>query len=160
MIIKWSTPCGFVVFCDDIRDEVGGLRTYVGCYAEDMILTQPLPTFLARMGFSIRYLERPGESLQPVKVVVTVPGELLDKEETIFEAIIFEDGVRPPHVPSVADDNEDIFLVAQFQVRVSPLVIHREGRIRVKAYRGDDEIRLGSLRIISRPSADAGLVPS
>ena len=30
----------------------------------------------------------------------------------------------------------------------SPLVINAEGAIRVRAYRGDDEIRIGALRVL------------
>ena len=77
--INWPTPYGFTTFCDDIRHEMGGKKTLVGIYAADMNFHGPLPITLPKFCLAIHYFERPGESSDPIKIEVTLPGDEADK---------------------------------------------------------------------------------
>jgi len=68
------TPFGYTVFCDDIRNEIGGKTTLVGVYAGDLVLQSPLPASIPRLGVSLVYVERPGESDLPLSIRVYMPG--------------------------------------------------------------------------------------
>jgi hypothetical protein len=42
-------------------------------------------------------------------------------------------------------------LTSTFHLIASPLVLESEGLIKVRAYRGDTEIRLGTLKVVTMP---------
>ena len=50
-------PYGTTVFCDDIRDEVSGKRTYIGVYPNEMLVNGDFPLLLPTFGFALTYLE-------------------------------------------------------------------------------------------------------
>jgi hypothetical protein len=143
--LKPQTPGGYVIFCDDIRQEINGKLIYTGVYGGNMLIAGAPPATLPKLGFSIHYRERPGESDEPVKLQLFYPGVSFDDEPSM-EAEIPVEGMRVQPLPSDPDaDDPQVGIVMQFQV--SPFEVKQEGRIRVRAVRGDTIIRLGSLML-------------
>lgn len=153
MIVRPSTPGGWVLFCDDIREEVRGLKTYVGCYASDIVISDPLPVMIPKLGFSIRYIESVQESDEEVRLVITIPAEEADKDQKIFEAVIIPAGPRDANRSPSAEDS-DLRLTCLVDFIAAPLFFVKPGYVKVRAYRGDLEIRLGSLKIVSTAKKD------
>ena len=60
--IRRSTPFGYTIFCDDVRNEINGKVTLVGVYAGDVIVLGTLPVTLPKLGLSVNYHEKLGES--------------------------------------------------------------------------------------------------
>lgn len=142
--IGWPTPYGYTIFCDDIRNEIDGKVTLVGIYAADMIFNVPLPVIVPKLGIVINYFERRGESVDPIRLEIYLPGDEVGKP-TITSDIPRE---HFRNIPELNDpDAEDVRISAVFNMVLSPVNILKKGRIRVRAVRGEDIIKLGSLRI-------------
>jgi hypothetical protein len=136
-----STPYGYTIFCDDIRHEVSGKVSLIGVYAGALITAAPMPLILPRLALRISYFERPGESSDPVDVAIFMPGE-----NNFFQKMTLPQEMRNANVFDTPDS--EFFTSALLHVEISPAVLKEEGLIRVRAYRGDLEIRLGSLRVM------------
>lgn len=150
--INWPTPFGYVVFCDDVRNEVDGKITIVGAYGADIVFGVALPVTVAKFAIVIKYFETPGESDAPVQIKVYFPGDAEDSPAVAVDLPISE--VRNMPLPEYADA-KDARIGASFNLIFPPLTISQEGYIRVLAVRGADIIKLGRLRVRVLPSVVA-----
>jgi len=141
-VIHPSTPGGYTIFCDDVRQENNGKQIFIGVYNADMVV-ESLPALLPSFSFVIRYQEMKGESELPVKIVITVPNP---DDQMIFEADLPRDAFKLA-APAPDAVQGEMMTAINLASSIVGLVITHLGRIKVRAYRGDDEIRLGTLRI-------------
>lgn len=146
-MIKYpSLPGGHVIFCDDIRHELHGKVTFVGVYSNVMYITGTLPVTLPKVCMGIVYREEP-DSLEPVTIKAFMPS---DGDEKLLLEVQFEpqaDMIPPP-------SEEFTFREARFLVEVPNFTVTEESKILVRAYRGEDEIRLARLSIILNPPVE------
>lgn len=142
-VFSTATPSGHSVFCDDMRMENNGKLMYLGIYNGDM-LVESFPTILPVFRIIISYHERVGESSLPVRFVVTAPRG--DKDEEIFQVEVPRADLGSAALPDDVSADESLFRTV-LSPGFSPFAVTHPGRIKVRAYRGDDEIRLGTLRI-------------
>lgn len=150
-VIRQTTPFGYSTFCDDVRVEANGKHILIGVYAADMLMPA-FPLQLPAFHVIIRYSERPGESTHPVKFVITMPGQ----EAPIFTAEVSREDLAKAVVPAPAEDDlDDPLITLNVMAAFAGLVFPQAGRLKVRAYRGDDEIRLGTLRVRIHPDAEA-----
>lgn len=140
--ITQKTPLGHVVFCDDIRQEASGKATYVGVYGQTMLLHRRPPFVLPSFAFAATYMERPGESADPVYLRVYFPGE--SDDEPSYEMKLPMEEARASKPPEGSDD--PVLVVSVKAVRPTP-IINQTGLIRVRAVRGDEYLSLGHLRV-------------
>jgi len=102
------------------------------------------PFALASFVVMITYRERPGESTVPVTLKLFVPGT----EGPLVEIPMPVEQMRSTEYDQKVDfDGMEKILSMQLPLIFTPFVVAQEGFIRVRAYRGEDEIRLGALRI-------------
>ena len=152
------TPYGYTLFCDDIRQEVSGQVTLVGVYGADLITSAPFPATLPKLGLRITYLEKPGESTEPVEIRIYLPGNA-DGEPAhrLPLPADFRSMASAPH-PSLSDP---FLIAAVLHAEISPLLLQQEGEIKVRIHRGDrGEIRLGALRVHTRQVQTPAAAPS
>ncbi len=148
-LIKRQSPWGDTLFCDDVRLEEGGKFTIVGMYPSgDIVLHGPLPALLTKLCMLISYWESPGESDEPVKIVITLPGDEPDSPAATIDLPM--DQMRKIAPPNDSDAR-DPFLGARANIALAPVVIRQLGRIRVRAFRGEKEIPLGALMVKQAP---------
>jgi hypothetical protein len=137
---------GFVTFCDDIRQELGGKITLVGCYTGEMTVHGEPPATLAKLGLQAR-LVFPAQ-IAPKKIDVRV--DFVPGDETLFEATLdIPEGEHKKALGRVEPDgtgDEAHFVLIQHTI-LSPLEIRGEGRIRVRAVVDGETVKLGSLRV-------------
>jgi hypothetical protein len=146
-VIPIATPSGFSIFCDDVRTEVNGKHLYIGVYTGDMFIQPAFPAALPSFSVVIRYRERRGESKDDLKFVIFAPGNA----EPVFTGGVSRaelDVVPKTDDPDVDDPMMELGLIATFV----NFVIPEAGRIKVRAIRGDEEIRLGTLQIRLNPA--------
>ena len=153
-VIGPSTPGGYTLFCEDIRKENNGKRIYLGVFTGSMLLTGEFPMAIPSLKIVVTYLERPGESEEPVKIRVFLPGARDGDSATEVE--IVPAGKRPePRLnrPSDRPENEKNDPIKKWMkdISISPAVFQHAGEIRVRAYRGNDVIKLGALRVGKKP---------
>jgi hypothetical protein len=139
-----SKPYGTTIFCDDIRDEVTGKKTYVGIYPHDMVIPGPFPSLIPQFALAVTYLEPLDMEICPVTVKVYVPsedglGQLAAEIEIPLDRVD-------------ANYSKDMDPLAQYRAilmgfKISPFLIVGEGYVKVRAYVKQEEIRMGSMRI-------------
>jgi hypothetical protein len=141
-VIAPITPYGYTIFCDDLRQEVNGKWIYIGVYTADMIIfgspPMSLPTFVA----AITYRERPHESDAPVKIKMFVPGSDNAAAELDLPVTVMRSAQFSPET-----EGEDRMYSAFIPIKSFSLPLRQGGLIKIRAYRGHDEIRLGSLEV-------------
>ncbi len=144
MIINPRLPTGHVVFCDDIREEIGGKRTFVGVYGNFMVIAAVGPITLQQLCAAISLRIHP--PIEPTAVSIRIFRS--DGDELLFEA-----SAEFPPTPSdlssdtssFGDENSLSFIELFVPARMQNLVITQDCAIKVRAFIGDDEIRLGSI---------------
>jgi len=143
-ILLPKTPYGFTTFFDDLRQEANGKYIFSGVYTGSMLLPM-VPAVLPTFSVMITYREAPGESNEPVTLKIFVPGS----HEPMLAAPLPVEQMRQAQYDQSYLDVEglDKILSLQAPFVFSPFMIAGEGFIKIRAYRTDDEIRLGTLRV-------------
>lgn len=141
---------GTTIFCDDIRDEVGGKKTLVGCYLDTLVAPQAFPFVLPTFGFRISVVESFEDAEGPLQIRI-----VLDAEEGEQVTVIEADLPSDRNSKLVRDDDSEFF-TSLIALRVSPFRIEQRGKLKVRAYRHGEEIRLGALKVIDKSDAEAG----
>ncbi len=141
-VFQSTPPWGFTVFCDDVRLEANGKLLYIGVYPGDMVIYGILPALIPSFAALVRYSEKPGESTDRVTIKVFPPGGDDPIVAIELDTVMLRSTNLSTDVP-----NEEQLVSSLVPIRISPMPIEHEGRIRVRAYRGNDEIRLGTLNV-------------
>lgn len=146
MIIYPALPSGHVIFCDDIRHELHGKITFVGTYTNVMYINGTFPAVLPKLCMGIVYRQE-SDSLEGVVIKIFMPGQDDDDPIAVFNLEVQPDMIPPPR---------DEFTFNEFRLffEAPGVPIMQEGRVRVRAYRGDSEIRLGALMVGLNPNAE------
>ena len=142
-----KTPFGYTVFCDNIREEVGGKHSFMGVYINSLLVHGEFPAALQTFGMAVYYYEAPGESEEPVVLRVFMPGT--EGDAAAIETELPVDVTRKAGLPPdyVAKPGENPLVLTQVMIQMAPLVFKEPGLIKVRAYRGKLEVRLGTLSI-------------
>ncbi len=154
MIINPNAPGGYTIFCDDIRHEVTGKTTLVGVYNNQMIVAGAMPITLPQIFAAITLrLEPPAVGLKAiVKIFRSDDSEPL----FVFEADIepMDAQLIPMQLPNLESDSVT-FMTIGITAQMQSLVIDKPCALKVRAFIGDDEVRLGSLQIMVVPQEAA-----
>jgi hypothetical protein len=152
-------PTGRTMFCDDLRIEQSGQYSLVGVYPGAMQISTGFPATLPKFYFCTIFDE---------------PRELAEKRD--FSAIVriylpgetepaFKGEMPPPsrevlsnlwtdHLPfhKLVGEEAEANLTTNINVMLAPMVILREGLMRVRISYDDKIIRCGSLKVIDLPT--------
>lgn len=143
-----TEPYGITTFCDNIRHEINGKLTLVGCYASSLNFEGPppgvLPTFAALINLRV-----PAQiKFEKISLIVTkVEG---DDETTVLKTDIeiAEEKDLPPMEEVVGNKEDGKVLLMAFPCQWSPMQFSQPGHLKVRAYLDDDrEVRLGILSV-------------
>lgn len=154
MIINPSAPSGYTIFCDDIRHEITGKTTLVGVYNGQLIVSGILPVTLPQICAAITLRLTPPE--QPLKAVVKIFRSDEIEPLFVFEADIEPVGAQliPQPLPNLEPDALT-FMQMGISAQIQSMVVNEPCALKVRAFIGDDEIRLGSLQISGDPAGGA-----
>lgn len=126
-----------VIFCDDIRSEMGNKPSLMGCYAGQMILPISLPATLSKLCCLVTLI---CDALD-VPEFIEVSLKLTDGSEALRQRI-----VPPPY----KEDKPDVKKVSyNMMFQLSPCNIHGEGRVEVWVETEQGSVRAGRLNIFS-----------
>lgn len=146
MIVYPSLPSGHTIFCDDIRHETTGKVTYVGSYGTHMFV-QSVPAIIPKICCAVTFREAMDSF---GKVTIRAIQEIGD-EETVLAQLEYE--INPGDVPETPSDEPFMMREGRFFFEMSPFAIGGPGKLKVRAFRDDIEIRLGALIIEVKPEA-------
>jgi hypothetical protein len=153
-------PSGLVIFCDDIREEVGGKVTLAGCYGNDMRFTGvSFPIIIPKLAIYVMARLPLDQPFPPLQLHVYFPG---DGDSSPFVKIDVPHTGSPP-APVLRIDHPDLEKAAslRFPVVISPALFKEPGIVRVRLMYGEKRLRLGSLAIFSdAPAQPPNRLPS
>jgi hypothetical protein len=151
-----ATSYGTTLFCDDIRDEVANKKSFIGCYTDSIVVQGEFPTVLPTFGICITFIENPSEAIGPLSIRV-----FFSPQDGPDLALVDADLPEDRLVQSGIDTSDpEMRLSTYLALKASPLRFDAPGRLKVRAYRGDEEFRLGSIAVLAaRSDAEPSLVP-
>jgi hypothetical protein len=152
---------GYSIFCDDIRNEIGGKLSFIGCYNGIIFVPPEFPLVIPRFCVHLQIFSPAQTPYSSIIARCYAPS---------VEAPIFEAPVETPEqseqqalLASVGrEPAAPLYIVAATSLIFAPLHILGPGllRVRAKINGEDEELRLGSLRIEARRNADARALAS
>jgi hypothetical protein len=139
---------GTTVFCDDIRQEVGGKVSLIGIYAGDMNVHVDFPYVAPKFGLWIKYFEVPDTHDEDAKLRVYLPGEI---DPSIEADIPLREVRNKTLIAPPSEQDSEQWLMLQMPILVTPLVLRQPGQIKVRLEIGGEVVRLGTLAITHSP---------
>lgn len=127
-----------VIYCDDVRQEVGGKQSLIGVYNTDMILPS-LPVTLPKLCAQI--LVRLPINTTANSVVVKIS----NGDNVLAEMPIPEGELQRMSGPMLESDKEIVFLGIGIHFQFSPLQLEKADKIQTVAIIDGREIRGNSL---------------
>lgn len=92
-----------VLYCDDVRFEVGNKLTYVGVYSADLFLNAPTPAVLPKLCVVVRIDTPTDAPIQSLAVHVEYDGNVvIDSGE-----LIVQEKLKAPDAPPMGLDDPD-----------------------------------------------------
>lgn len=136
------------LFCDDIRTEVNGKRSLIGCYGSELIVPE-LPMTLPRLCIVVMatcFFNDPVKTLS-ISVKYDDFNTAFDMPSEFIENIMrdMKSSFDKERADFEGDEAPKVRLTSQ--IILSPLQINTEGRLVVHATTEREQVRAGSIRI-------------
>jgi hypothetical protein len=141
-----------VLYCDDIRNEIGGKLSFMGVYNADIAF----PSFPAALQKLCAYvtLKFKRESLPKQSVHIVFRNDEVTLAELKIDEKTLSGAKVPEPDPNVAD--VDRSLVMAFAFEITPLLVGKEGHLRARAYIDGEEIKGNALRLRAATPGELG----
>jgi hypothetical protein len=147
--------CGFTIFCDDIRQELGGKISLIGCYSGTIFIHTEFPFTFPKFCFAITLMQR-REHLDPnIEIRIVLPGDSIDAPSLVAssretrEGAVAEETAKAVEGLPVFDQRT---VAMHVNLIAAPLVIKEPGIIQVRAVRRGELVRLGGIRVVAAPA--------
>jgi hypothetical protein len=132
-------PYGNTIFCDDIRFEIGGKASLMGCFGAELRAFGQAPLMLSSLAAFVSV--RIPQAMVFQKLAVVLLADFGDSQKEVAR-------VDLPVEPKQRDGIEaGQLLSVDVPFRLSPFIIEGEGFLRCRAYLDELEVKLGSLRV-------------
>ena len=157
-MFEFDEPVAMTIFCDDVRNEIGGKFSYIGIYTGGMEVPA-FPAALPKFAFVVNVVE-PRKMAEvrdePIRINLYLPGD--DNPSIFGDLAPIKDnllGTPVPHIPE--DPGANPISVANAIFVIAPLLLQQPGRIRVRCeYPGGGLMRAGSIGVdLPRQAAEA-----
>lgn len=135
---------GYTIFCDDIREEIGGKVTYVGVMHAG-IGVENFPAVFPKLGLAVTYREAREAASIPMELAV-----VLEQDDANVEVVRVPIDLAAAEAAAEAASNGPLkgaYILAMVNIVISPLQVSRPSVLRVRAEGGGREVRLGALQI-------------
>jgi hypothetical protein len=158
---------GFALFGDDVRAEVGGKLSLMGMYQAELFLpdTIPLPTVIPKFVILISYYEIRGALQEDISFKITYGADNDPLMEIpISRKEILSEQAQGTFTPDGASENVERIFGMRLPLALTPFVVSKLGRLRVRAHYSDGKIlRLGTMAIRQVPEVEfqnmLGVIP-
>jgi hypothetical protein len=140
------TPHGTVIFCDDIRHEVGGKVSYIGVYRRNLFVHGEFPFTLPKFGIRIHYVDDIDEAPEELEFQVWFPGDA--HEPSIGGRLIRSAKAEKMPLPDGSQPTRKNFYST---ILLSQVQLKQGGPIRVYVIRNGERITLGTLFVNKAP---------
>ncbi|MCA3715523.1 hypothetical protein [Phenylobacterium sp.] len=138
----------YTIFCDDLREEVGGKFSLMGIYRNILIPSAPLPISLPHFAAVVHFVEPATEEFKALTIRLYFPGQDENEPPAAQVDIAADQNTAPPET-DVPLDRQVRSLAIPF--RIAPLKLETAGRLRVRIERDGEVILAGTLQILGGP---------
>lgn len=130
------------IYCDDIRQEIGGKQSLMGIYNADLIVGE-FPTTLAKLCVQVTVRFPFGRSAENLTV------KMLMDETELTKIDLPQGEIRRmmESAPTSEVSSEDRFVAAALAVQFSPLQLEKPSVLRARALVDGREVKANALRI-------------
>jgi hypothetical protein len=139
---------GMTIFCDDIREELSGKISLIGVYGGDLVVNAPFPLWLPKICFLINAFFNPELTIKSPQLIIYFPGDAEDAPTVHADLPWNAEPVTGD--PAFPDAQPSINFRAQ--LIMGAVSLREEGYIRVRITHKNERIRVGALKLISRPA--------
>jgi len=126
-----------VIYCDDIRQELGSKFSYMGVYGSDLVLPS-FPVTLPKLCIAVKVVTDIDHPFDELEVVVLQGDE---------QEVILGTGQIPMPAQDVFSEDGSKVIVVQTFLMLSPFQLDRETTLRVRAKTGSEDLKGLALRI-------------
>jgi hypothetical protein len=153
---------GYTIFCDDIRHEVNGTRSFIGVYSGIMFIQSSFPVTLPKFAIAVTILQRKTVFMPNVGLRFHLPGDTEEKSSIqadlseVSAGAVLADIKTRSHIK----DEPHAYFALHGNFVLAPFNIPSPGDIKVRAVCGENIYRLGSLRVIQQPAPAAAATAS
>lgn len=147
-----SEVYGNVTFCDDIRIELDGRVSLIGCFVGEIIFPGQFPLTVPKLGINIQFFELPESEKKNLFLEVLFPGDS-DLQPSFVSQIDVANLTDKTNASNLTD--QDTRRCVSFNLVLSPVNIRQEGYIRARVKKGQNIYRIGRVRV----SAQAFILP-
>lgn len=146
--VGWPRYFGYTLFCDEIRREDSGKFILIGVYDETMILFQPLPYIHKNIATRITYSEAIEEKSHDVEIHIIGPKQSEPTAVYNIDSTAIEDAKSKARASlETTDVDGELRVIFNLNWNTTPFPITAEGRLKVRAYRNGEELKMGTLAI-------------
>ena len=146
------TPFLSTIYCDDIRQEVGGKLSLIGVYNGVMYVPQ-FPAILPKLWIKATYVCSRDDPPKSLKMRVYKNNEPMADLDALPEYLAQLASMRESGVP-LAEGSQKV-ISSHAQVCLSPLVLDGPCTLRIAAFVGKDEVRGVGLQVQQQSGAAA-----
>lgn len=138
----------YVIFCDDVRQEVGNKLTVVGMYTGDLLMHSPtMPAVLPKFCVLVTYIQSIA-ARRNAKLEIFLPGDPADKPTAAAD-------VPMADIPTTGKNTrgeDSSMIIARMVIAFGPATFNQPGKIRVSMrYEDDTILQLGELNVVHTP---------
>lgn len=136
-----------VIYCDDIREEVGNKVSYMGIYSKDLFVPTS-PIVLPKLCIAVKVVTDMADPFKELEVRVLKGDD---------EVELLSTGLIPGPPEDWTSEDNSTFMIAQMAFMLSPYQIDGETILRVRARTEREELKGRGLRIfVGQPAVDGG----
>lgn len=150
---------GYSIFCDDIRNEIGGKLSFIGCYNSVMFIPSEFPFTLPKFCVHFHILSPASLPFRTILARCYAPGEV---EPIASERIDPPAQIEQQRLIGELGDEYTApkLIVAAASLIFTPLKIRGPGLISIRTLLDDEseELKIGSLRVMV-PHEDPAQAP-
>lgn len=141
-------PFGISLFCEDIREEVGGKRSLMGVFDTDLIVPH-FPIVIPKLAVLIRLIVPSDFVVGVLTWKIYFPGDKIESPAFKTEGNLVESELEDPGAQPEDWQDEDVTTVREFDQGAvfSPVRIKHEGLIKVRVDVGGITVKAGVLRV-------------
>lgn len=136
-----------VIYCDDIREEVGNKVSYMGIYSKDLFVPTA-PVVLPKLCIAVKVVTDMTDPFRELEV------RILKGED---EVELLTTGPIPGPPDDWTSEDNSTFMVAQMAFMLAPYQIDGDTILRIRARTEREDLKGRALRIlVGQPAVDGG----
>ncbi|TKA90374.1 DUF6941 family protein [Halopseudomonas bauzanensis] len=133
-----------VLYCDDIRHELGGKITFVGAYGASLLVNE-FPVTMPKLCARLDLVTPASRLFEHIEI------QILLNEKKIGDLKLASDELNKSqpehHISSVRDDQSELAQTLHFDFVFSPIQLDAPGRLRIIVNTESEELQVLSLSI-------------